>query len=235
MRFTKPLTLAISALLLSSSFVSAAPLETIDMQSYIAQSPATGAYQDIDWVTVSDIQKELPKHPITVGLDIDDTMLFSSPAFYYGKQKYSPNSFDYLNNQEFWNEASTGLDQFSIPKKSALKLVNMHLKHGDTVYFVTGRTAPEGQETVTTLIRNLFPAEYRDQIKPVVFAGGLEKEKQLKTANITMFYGDADADITSAQHVGAEGIRFLRNAQSTNNPMPQAGKYGEAVLIDSNY
>lgn len=235
MRMNKPLTLAISALLLGSSFVSAAPLETIDMQTYIAQSPTDADYQQIDWVSVQDIAKQLPAKPIHVGLDIDDTMLFSSPVFYYGKQKYSPDSYDYLKNQDFWNEASTGLDQYSIPKQAALDVVNMHLKRGDTVYFVTGRWAPEGKETLTTEIRELFPEQYRDQIQPVVFAGGLEKEKQLKAADITVFYGDSDADITSAQHVGAKGIRFLRNAQSTYTPMPQAGKYGEPVLINSNY
>ncbi|MGF1724873.1 acid phosphatase AphA [Photobacterium nomapromontoriensis] len=235
MHFNKTLAMTISALLLASSCVSAKPLETIDMQTYIAQSPTDKQYEDIDWVSISEIQKNLPAQPITVGLDIDDTLLFSSPVFYYGQQKYSPNSYAYLKDQDFWNEASTGLDKFSIPKKSAVELVKMHLKHGDTVYFVTGRTAPEGQETLTTMIRNIFPKEYRDQIKPVVFAGGLEKEKQLKAAGITQYYGDSDADITSAQHIGAKGIRFLRNAQSTYTPMPQAGKYGEAVLIDSNY
>lgn len=95
--------------------------------------------------------------------------------------------------------------------------------------------APEGNETLTSLIKNLFPEKYQNQIKPVVFAAGLEKEKQLKSASIEQYYGDSDADITSAQQVGAVGIRFLRNAQSTFSVMPQAGKYGEPVLINSNY
>ena len=217
----------------ANAAVAKAP-QTVDM--YSASSALVQEYRDINWVSVADIEKSLPQKHVVIGLDIDDTMLFSSPVFYYGKNKYSPGSYDYLKNQDFWNEASTGLDRkFSIPKKSALELVNMHLKHGDTVYFVTGRTAPEGQETVTETIRNLFPEQYRAQIQPVVFAHGLEKVKQLKAARIEMFYGDADSDITSAQDAGIEGIRFLRGAQTTYTPLPHAGKFGEKVLMNSNY
>ncbi|MYM57946.1 acid phosphatase AphA [Vibrio sp. OCN044] len=206
---------------------------TLDMHTLSAQ--ASTQYPDIKWTTVDKIASELPKHPINVGLDIDDTMLFSSPVFYYGKQKYSPDSFDYLKNQDFWNEASTGLDRFSIPKKSAIELVSMHLKHGDTVYFITGRTAPEGQETVTETLRNIFPKEFGKQIKPVIFAGSLDKVQQLKMAKIAQYYGDSDEDITSSREAGVKAIRFLRGAQTTYTPLPHAGKYGEEVLINSNY
>ncbi|MTI12213.1 acid phosphatase AphA [Sansalvadorimonas verongulae] len=230
--------LLLGALLLAAgSAANAAPakdVQTVDM--FTASSALVQQYDKVHWVSVADIEKSLSEGNIVVGLDIDDTMLFSSPLFYYGKNKYSPDSFDYLNNQDFWNEANTGLDRkFSIPKKSALKLVNMHLKRGDTVYFVTGRTAPQGQETVTETIRALFPEQYRAQIKPVVFAHGLEKVKQLKAAKIKLFYGDADSDMTSAQEAGIEGIRFLRGAQTTYTPLPHAGKFGEKVLMNSNY
>ena len=206
---------------------------TIDMHTLSKQ--ALTHYSDISWTTVDKIASELPKHPINVGLDIDDTMLFSSPVFHYGKQKYSPDSFNYLKNQDFWNEASTGLDRFSIPKKSAVEIVSMHLKHGDTIYFITGRTAPQGQETITETLRNIFPKEYREQIQPVIFSGSLDKVKQLKTAKIAQYYGDSDEDITSSREAGAKAIRFLRGAQTTYTPLPQAGRYGEEVLIDSNY
>lgn len=111
----------------------------------------------------------------------------------------------------------------------------MHLKRGDTIYFITGRTAPTGHETLTETLRDLFPEEYRQQIQPVVFANGLEKQKQIHNDHISVFYGDADSDMTSAHQVGVEGIRFLRGAQSTYTPLPHAGKYGEKVLVNSNY
>ncbi|MCY9854085.1 acid phosphatase AphA [Vibrio mediterranei] len=235
MNIKSSLKLITLSVLLASPLSFAKVYTTTDMQAVSHQAPQMEVYKDINWVSVSDIQKQLPDHPITVGLDIDDTMLFSSPVFYRGQQKYSPGSNAYLKNQDFWNEASTGWDDFSLPKHSALALVNMHLAHGDTIYFITGRNAPAGKETLTSTIRHLFPKDRRDQIKPVVFAGGLEKEKQLKQAGVEQYYGDSDSDITSSMHVGIKAIRFLRNEQSTYVPMPQAGKYGEPVLIGSNY
>ena len=230
-------TLIFSALLLAMQVSHAAPLQdTKTITSAEMSTAVTTLTKNINWVSVSDIEKSLPKTKMVVGLDIDDTMLFSSPVFHKGQQKYSPGSFDYLKNQDFWDEASTGDDQYSIPKQSAVKLVTMHLKRGDTVYFITGRTAPsKAKETLTATIKNIFPKKYQAQIKDVVFADGLEKKDQLKASKVTLYYGDSDSDITSAQKVGARAIRFLRNAQSTYQPLPQAGKYGEEVLINSNY
>lgn len=227
----KTLPVVLAAVVAHSVF--AGGQQTIDMHSYSSQAPE--AYTHINWVTVDQIKQSLPSQPLNVGLDIDDTILFSSPVFYRGKQKYSPDSNDYLKNQKFWDEASTGWDKFSVPKKSAIKLVTMHLKRGDTIYFITGRTAPTGSETLTNTLRSLFPGEYREQIQPVVFANGLEKQQQIDHEHISIFYGDADSDITSAQQVGIEGIRFLRGAQSTYTPLPHAGRYGEKVLVNSNY
>lgn len=46
--------------------------------------------QPIHWISVEQLKKELEgKAPINVSFDIDDTVLFSSPCFYHGQQKYS--------------------------------------------------------------------------------------------------------------------------------------------------
>lgn len=51
----------------------------------------------IHWVSVPMIAASLDgKPPMVVGFDIDDTVLFSSPCFYYGQMKYSPGSDNYL-------------------------------------------------------------------------------------------------------------------------------------------
>lgn len=51
----------------------------------------------IHWISVEQLKKELEgKAPINVSFDIDDTVLFSSPCFYHGQQKYSPGKHDYL-------------------------------------------------------------------------------------------------------------------------------------------
>lgn len=45
----------------------------------------------IHWVSVTQIARSLDGlPPMAVGFDIDDTLLFSSPGFYRGKQEFSP-------------------------------------------------------------------------------------------------------------------------------------------------
>ena len=53
--------------------------------------------------------------------------------------------------------------------------------------------------------------------------------------NIRMFYGDSDNDITAARDVGIRGIRILRASNSTYKPLPQAGAFGEEVIVNSEY
>ncbi|EFN9546836.1 class B acid phosphatase, partial [Escherichia coli] len=189
----------------------------------------------VHWVSVEQIARSLEnKKPISVGFDIDDTVLFSSPVFFRGKQKYSPDSDDYLNNQQFWDEASNGWDRFSIPKKSAKELIKLHLSRGDNIYFITGRTAPSnGKEDLTATIQDDFqiPA---NKLNKVIFAGGAHKDAKveyIKKHNISIYYGDSDNDILDARKANAEGIRVLRALNSTYIPLPVNGKFGEKVVI----
>ena len=109
--------------------------------------------QPIHWISVEQLKKELEgKAPINVSFDIDDTVLFSSPCFYHGQQKYSPGKHDYLKNQDFWNEVNAGCDQYSIPKQIAVDLINMHQARGDQIYFITGRTAGD-KDGVTPVLQ----------------------------------------------------------------------------------
>lgn len=95
----------------------------------------------IHWVSVAQIENSLMGHPpMAVGFDIDDTVLFSSPGFWRGQRTYSPDSQDYLKNPEFWEKMNNGWDAFSIPKEVARSLIAMHVKRGDSIYFVTGRS-----------------------------------------------------------------------------------------------
>ncbi len=54
-------------------------------------------------------------------------------------------------------------------KQVGIDLVQMHLKRGDTVYFITGRTQTK-TETVTKYVQEglNIPA---DKMQPVIFAG----------------------------------------------------------------
>ncbi|WP_426203348.1 HAD family acid phosphatase, partial [Shigella boydii] len=58
---------------------------------------------------------------------------------------------------------------------------------------------------------------------------------RLQDKNIRIFYGDSDNDITAARDVGARGIRILRASNSTYKPLPQAGAFGEEVIVNSEY
>lgn len=192
----------------------------------------------IHWVSVAQIENSLLGHPpMAVGFDIDDTVLFSSPGFWRGQKNYSPSSQDYLKNPEFWEKMNNGWDAFSIPKEVARSLIAMHVKRGDSIYFVTGRS-PTKTETVSKTLQDdfLIPAA---SMNPVIFAGDHpgqnSKTQWLKEKNIRVFYGDSDNDITAAREAGARGIRVLRASNSTYRPLPQAGAFNEEVIVNSEY
>ncbi len=191
---------------------------------------------NIRWVTLKDIEKSLENEPaMSVGFDVDDTVLFSSPGFYYGQQKYSPGNDAFLASQEFWKEMNNGLDRFSIPKECARNLIEFHKDRGDSIYFITARIGTD-TETVTELLAGIFGLENPNK---VIFTGFkiLEnlKIRPIRENNIQIFYGDSDGDIKAAQAAGARPIRILRPVNSTNKPIPRAGSLGEEVLKDSEH
>ena len=194
--------------------------------------------QPIHWISVDQLKKELEgKAPMNISFDIDETVLFSSPCFYHGQQKYSPGKQDYLKNQDFWNEVNAGCDQYSIPKQIAVDLINMHQERGDQIYFITSRTAGD-KDGVTPVLQKAFNIK---NMHPVEFMGGRDRTtKYNKTPGIiehkvTIHYGDSDDDILAAKEAGVRGIRLMRAANSTYQPMPTLGGYGEEVLINSSY
>lgn len=194
--------------------------------------------QPIHWISVEQLKKELEgKGPINVSFDIDDTVLFSSPCFYYGQQKYSPGKFDYLKNQDFWNEVNAGCDKYSIPKQIGADLIKMHQERGDQIYFITGRTAGN-VDGVTPILQKAFDIK---NMHPVEFMGDRPRNtKYNKTPGIiehkvSIHYGDSDDDVLAAKEAGIRGIRLMRAANSTYQPMPTIGGYGEEVLINSSY
>ncbi|OTA21676.1 acid phosphatase/phosphotransferase [Xenorhabdus beddingii] len=194
--------------------------------------------QAIHWVSVKQIAKSLAgQPPMAVGFDIDDTVLFSSPGFYRGKLEYSPNDESYLKRPEFWEKMNNEWDKFSMPKKIGIELVQMHLKRGDDIYFITGRTKTK-TETVTQYIQEglHIPA---DKMHKVIFAGDEpnknDKVSWMKNHKLKIYYGDADTDIAAARELNIRGIRILRASNSSYQPLPKAGRFGEEVVIKSEY
>lgn len=191
---------------------------------------------NIRWVTFEDITVSMQNQPaMNVGFDVDDTLLFSSPAYYYGQQKYSPGSKDYLSDPEFHKELNNGLDRFSIPKEIARKLIDFHKGRGDNIFFITGRD-PTETETLTELLAQTFDLENPN---PVIFCGANPGDNQkiapLTENNIQVYYGDSDMDILAAQAIRIRAIRIIRADNSTHKPLPRIGSLGEEVLVDSHY
>jgi len=192
--------------------------------------------ENIRWVTLKEIARSLEdQSPMNVGFDIDDTVLFSSPGYYYGRQKYSPENKAFTIMEEFWNEMNNGLDRFSIPKECARKLIELHKKRGDSIYFITARTRTK-TESVTELLVKTFDLENPQK---VIFTGVKLGEnlkiKPIKENKIQIFYGDADSDIEAALEAGIRAIRIMRAVNSTNKPLPNNGSFGEEVLVNSEY
>ena len=190
----------------------------------------------IRWVTVEDIARSLESEPqMNIGFDIDDTLLFSSPGYYYGQNKYSPGSEAYLIMEEFWNEMNNGLDRFSLPKECGRKLIELHKKRGDSIYFVSARMKTK-TEQVTELLAGTFGLKNPNR---VIFTGSKLAEnpkiRPIREYKIRIYYGDSDIDITAAQAVGIRAIRIIRAGNSTNKPLPKAGRLGEEVLVNSEY
>ncbi|EPZ5742925.1 acid phosphatase AphA [Klebsiella pneumoniae] len=192
----------------------------------------------IHCVSVAQIENSLlGRPPMAVGFDIDDTVLFSSPGFWRGQKTFSPGSEDYLKNPQFWEKMNNGWDEFSMPKEVARQLIAMHVKRGDSIWFVTGRSQTK-TETVSKTLQDdfLIPAA---NMNPVIFAGDKPgqntKTQWLQAKQIKVFYGDSDNDITAAREAGARGIRVLRAANSSYKPLPMAGALGEEVIVNSEY
>ncbi|MBD2810657.1 acid phosphatase AphA [Xenorhabdus sp. Vera] len=194
--------------------------------------------QAVHWVSVEQIAKSLENQPVmAVGFDIDDTVLFSSPGFYRGKLEYSPNDHSYLKNPEFWEKMNNEWDKFSMPKEIGIELVQMHLKRGDEVYFITGRTKTK-TETVTKYLQEGLHIPV-NKMNAVIFAGDEpgknNKISWMKDNKLKIYYGDADADIAASRELNIRGIRILRASNSSYQPLPKAGRFGEEVVVKSEY
>ncbi len=198
-------------------------------------SPVFSAGPAYSTINIEAIEKSLPAEKIAVGLDVDDTVLFSSPGFHYafnntdgpgGTNKYGKKP---LSSDEFWADLSGYLDKFSIPKDAARQVILMHKNRGDKVYFITARPSVKN-EILTDILHRTFGLEGHPK---VIFSGRTSKGEFIKKHGIVLYYGDSDSDISESHEVGVRAIRFMRSALSNNKTKYNPGMYGEAVLENS--
>lgn len=109
----------------------------------------------IHWVSVAQIENSLQDvRQWRWGL-ISMIRYFFQSGFLARQKTFSPESEDYLKNPVFWEKMNNGWDEFSIPKEVARQLIDMHVRRGDAIFFVTGRS-PTKTETVSKRWRIIF-------------------------------------------------------------------------------
>jgi acid phosphatase class B len=96
-------------------------------------APPAAAVQgtQVRWITLADLERSLPKEPISVVFDVDDTALFTSAGFQWGTKTYGahivsagvavreedlPSTDDKRKYREFWTKMNNELDQYSVKK-----------------------------------------------------------------------------------------------------------------------
>jgi acid phosphatase (class B) len=189
------------------------------------------------YVTVDQIKATLPPTPVVAGFDIDDTVLFSSPGFYYGQFNHDgPRGTNKYGNPDslwtckaFWNDMNGKFDKFSIPKASGQQLILMHRQRGDTIVFITARESSQAN-----IVPKILSETFTLQSPKVIFTNGKDKDLYIQDSKVTIYYGDSDSDITAAKKANARPIRVLRSPLSTNKTSyAKVGQMGEEVLKDS--
>jgi len=156
-----------------------------------------------------------------VGFDIDDTVLFSSPAFdkgYESAQAYT---------DEFWTIVNTSDEEVSLLKEKTAKIIRLHKAKGHEVFLITARN-PAGGETLKKFMSKTLGIPEGN----IFFAPG-GKTELLKKLGIDAFYGDSDSDIKYAQEAGAMPIRIQRSPKSGYKSKYNPGSLGEFIVPDS--
>ncbi|MEP6573648.1 MAG: HAD family acid phosphatase [Gemmatimonadota bacterium] len=187
-------------------------------------------------VSLAALERSLAGHrACTVVFDIDDTSLYSTIAFVYAQGYLEETDHGaYRTDPRFWTLINDSLDQrFSRPKEIARALIAFHQQRGDTIAFVTARfpSAPATDRTSRLLMR-LFGLATPPT---VIFTSQLPKTAAIRELHPALSYGDADGDIadTHAADPRIRAIRILRTPHSSNDRMPDPGKFDEEILAGS--
>jgi acid phosphatase (class B) len=187
-----------------------------------------------------------------VGFDIDDTLLFSTPAFGRG---FATGGTPAPTDTTFWtavNGCDPGCDAqtLTLPdgttkelpatgasavKSKAYALVQYHLSLGQQVYAITARPDINGD-----VLRDYLQAELGIDRANVYFEPVMKTDR-MAALGLDVFYGDSDSDITDARKVPGRtvlGVRFERSPKSSYRDSGRLAKYhpgyfGEPIIADS--
>jgi len=156
-----------------------------------------------------------------VGFDIDDTILFSSPAFdkaYAGAEPYT---------EDFWKIVNASDGKVSHFKKKTVEILKAHQKKGHKIYLITSRNPAGGEALKKFLAGRLVIPEENILFSP---SGKTELIKEL---GIDAFYGDSDSDMRCANEAGAMPLRIKRSPESGYKASYNPGCLDEYIIPDS--
>lgn len=221
----------------TSAPVSPAPVCSIDKAPAIPLAPPK-----VGEITLDQLARTLPKRRIAVGFDVDDTLVFSAPAFNELQPKFDPDVIrpkdpSKLTPEQqgqyhaFWNDLNERADDASTPKKIGQRLLDLHVARKDDIFIVSRRqaTVPPSDASERRLER-MFHVELEH---PLVQTNLTDKTPFLCRAGIELYYGDSDSDITAAFAAGATPVRVKRAANSYAKDAVHNGQMDEIVLADS--
>jgi acid phosphatase (class B) len=206
----------------------------------------------LDFLGIAPVQELDLSSATSIGFDIDDTLLFSTPTFTRG---FVTGGSPAPTDVTFWT-ATNGCDPGcpaetitrpdgttkDLPandpsgvKTRALELVSYHQSLGQNVYAITARPDINGDPLRDYLVAQFGFARENIFFEPVM------KTDRMATLGLDVFYGDSDSDITDARKVPGRtvrGIRFLRSPKSSNRSGGRLAKYhpgyyGETIMADS--
>lgn len=191
------------------------------------------------YITFDELRDSLPPEPLVVGFDVDDTVLFSSPGFFFGmhntdapgaKNRYGDNP---AKNPQFWRDLNQFHDRYSMKKLSGEKLLRMHAERGDSIVFITKRW---GFDDDAEVLKKRLDAMCSVHSISLFFTNQKCKTPRMRESGIDMYYGDSDSDIEAAMAVTTKNVRPVRVQRSTTSIEKQEynpGFLGEEVLVDS--
>ena len=180
-------------------------------------------------------------HGISVGFDIDDT-LFDCSAIIRKLARTGDLSTMLKNpKDDFWETLNCKDVEYCAKKKTAAAILHFHQQRGDNIYLITAREPSDCKKDKNNL-KDFIEREFNIHLNnDIVFTGYSAADAQnakthaIRDNNIKLFYGDSDHDITGAINAGAQGIRILRNSSSFREGGDNVGKFGEWVVVDSDY
>lgn len=191
------------------------------------------------WITVKDLEASLPKAPMDVGFDIDDTLIFPSAGFQAvlrgtagssAPSPYGANRRAVVANPKTWNDLHHQHDAYALPKVIGHELLALHKQRGDRIHLITARAGIEAAP-LEARMRKMFDTEFTG---PIVFTALKSKTEAIRARKLAIYYGDSDTDIEYVKEAGIRGVRVLRASNAIDyDRVPCFGKFGEEVLIDS--